>query len=135
MCTPAACAQRKLELKLLASPQNGAEIAQLLGEIADVPPAPSKVDGLEYMDAAEMIPNARGVAAVLDILEGRYGETDEAEYWPLLTAPDESPNTPNETYEEFRFLPQLCVGRLEALHMATIPQMVFKKGPQAPPSP
>ena len=81
------------------SSQNGASVAQFLAKIIDVLPAPSKVDGLEYMEAAEAIPKTPDIASFLDISDDRYSKTDDGESWHCLAAFTEFAKTPNESYK------------------------------------
>ena len=102
-------------------PANGVAVVQLVSEVIVAhPPArppPEKADGFEYMRAPAAISRDRGVAASLDILDGRVGDAGAVGYRPCIAAFPDFRKAPISHMGGYRSHFRCFVGRLHAIQM------------------
>ena len=72
--TPSTFQNWKREIKLRIAGQPGASVTQLLAKLIHVLPLSIKTEALLYMDHTENAPEARPIAAVMDMMDSRFGK-------------------------------------------------------------
>ena len=125
--TPNTFQNRKREIKLWIAGQPGATATQLLAKLIHVLPLSVKTESLIYMEQTELCPETRSIAAIMDMLDSRFGRTDSERACAWLTSFTEFKRETQENYKDFWSRFARCVSKLEALGMPTNDKVVFNR--------
>ena len=129
--TPNTFQNWKREIKLWIAGQPGATVTQLLAKLIRVLPLSVKTESLIYMEQTELCPETRPIAAIMDVVDSRFGRTDSERACAWLTSFTEFKRETQENYKDFWSRFTRCVSKLEALGMPTNDKVVFNRASHA----